>query len=215
MTPTSDLWLRVGPFLGFVALTALQGRAGPYSQYWLYALKTVAAGIFFLWGRRRIAELRVQVTWLGVAAGLAIFLLWVGLDPYYPKLSVKGNWNPPADFGPGSPLALAVCIVRVVGMTLVVPLLEEVFYRSFLYRYLISPEFMTVSLRTFNRFAFLVTALIFGFSHAEWLPGVLCGLALQGLALRRGHLGEAVAAHALANLLLGIWVVTRNAWHFW
>jgi hypothetical protein len=60
-----------------------------------------------------------------------------------------------------------------------------------------------------------VTSLLFGFAHYEWLPGVLCGAIYQGLVCRKGRLGDAITAHAITNFLLGIWVVTRGAWHFW
>ena len=58
-------------------------------------------------------------------------------------------------------------------------------------------------------------SIIFGVVHREWLAGILCGAAYQWLVLRRGHLGDAMTAHAISNLLLGIWVAYKGAWHFW
>jgi CAAX prenyl protease-like protein len=69
-----------------------------------------------------------------------------------------------------------------------------------------------------NRFAwtpFLATAAVFGFSHNEWLAGILCGAAYQWLVLRKHRLGDAMTAHAITNFLLGLWIVWRGAWHFW
>jgi CAAX prenyl protease-like protein len=63
--------------------------------------------------------------------------------------------------------------------------------------------------------SFLVTSLIFGLSHREWLAGILCGFSYQWLVIRKGHLGDAVTAHAISNLLLGLWVVYQGAWKFW
>ena len=96
-----------------------------------------------------------------------------------------------------------------------VPPLEETFYRSFLYRYIVKADFMAVSLGTYARTPFLITCVIFGVVHAEWLAGILCGAAYLGLMIRTQRLGDAMTAHAITNFLLGVWVVWRGAWQFW
>jgi CAAX prenyl protease-like protein len=90
-----------------------------------------------------------------------------------------------------------------------------VFYRSFVYRYIAKPDFQTVPIGQFFWTPFIVTSVMFGFGHHEWLAGILCGFAYQGLVCWKKRLGDAIAAHAITNFLLGIWVVHRNAWHFW
>jgi CAAX prenyl protease-like protein len=124
-------------------------------------------------------------------------------------------WNPHHQFGAGSALAWLIISVRILGSTLVVPPLEEVFYRSFLYRWIAKPDFQSVPLGAFHWTPFLVTSAIFGLSHFEWLPGILCGFAYQGLVCWKKRLGDAMTAHAITNLLLGAWVVWKGAWHFW
>jgi hypothetical protein len=106
-------------------------------------------------------------------------------------------------------------VARILGSTLVVPPLEEVFYRSFVYRYIANQNFPSVPLNQFLPWPFLATAAVFGFSHNEWLAGILCGAAYQWLVLRKNRLGDAMTAHAITNFLLGVWVVWRGAWHFW
>ena len=215
--PSQALCWRVLPFLLFVGLTGLQGHAGYHSQYWLYLAKTIFAAAFLWTARQRLAEMRWTFGWRPLAAGVVIWALWVGLDPFYPKLPGRAanGWNPLADFGSGSFEAWFLIAIRLAGSSLVVPPLEEVFYRSFLYRYLIQEQFDKVPLTVVRTFPFLITALIFGFSHFEWLPAILCGLIFQRLVCRQGHLGDAIAAHATTNFLLGVWVVTRQAWSFW
>jgi CAAX prenyl protease-like protein len=61
----------------------------------------------------------------------------------------------------------------------------------------------------------LVTSGVFGLSHFEWLAGGVCGLAFQALVIWKKRLGDAMTAHAITNLLLGLWVVWKGAWHFW
>ena len=234
----SPTLVRTVPFLLFVGLTALQGQFGEASRYWMYAAKTiVGAGLVWTtwpW----ISEMRWRFSLSALVVGVAVFTIWVGLDGWYPSIDALAKkvvrplaqplglakwcaapsspvtpWNPHREFT--EPFAWAFALLRLLGSTFVVPPLEEVFYRSFLYRYFIRPEFWTLPLRHFSWSALLVTSAIFGFAHYEWLPGILCGLLYQGLVLRHDRLGDSMTAHALTNFLLGIWVISRGAWHFW
>ena len=209
--------VRVAPFVVFVLLTALEGRLGDGSRYWMYLAKTLVGGWMLWMFRHAIPEMRWRFSWAGVIVGVIVFALWVGLDGLYPKWGSPAptGWNPFAHFGSGTVAAWFFFGVRLVGSSLIVPLLEEVFYRSFLFRFLITPDFERQSLGHFNAKAFFITSAAFGLVHAEWLPGILCGLLYQGLVLSRGRLGDAIFAHAVTNLLLGLWVMGTGAWRFW
>jgi len=124
-------------------------------------------------------------------------------------------WNPNLQFGENSTLALVFIATRIFGSTFIVPPLEEVFYRSFLYRYIANQNFLSVPFNKFLPLPFFATAIIFGLSHNEWLAGILCGAAFQWLVLRKNRLGDAMTAHAITNFLLGVWIVWKHDWHFW
>ena len=207
---------RVAPFLIFLALTFGQGKFGPASAGWFYLAKTVA-GAWLIWKIHPVVlEMRWAFSGEAVLVGTGIFALWIGLDPFYPHFMKSGaTGNPHAAFGTGTALAAFFMAVHILGMTFVVPPLEEIFYRSFLYRYLARPDFLSVPLNRFLPWPFVATAAVFGFSHNEWLAGVACGAAYQWLVLRKNRLGDAMTAHAITNLLLGAWIVWRGAWHFW
>jgi CAAX prenyl protease-like protein len=215
----SPLVPRVVPFVIFLLLTAGQGWFGPASVYWFYLAKTVVGLWLLIEIRPLIPEMRWACSWEAVAVGLGVLVMWIGIDPFYPKLGaakvVPENANPNLVFGQHSPLACFFLAVHLLGMTFVVPPLEEVFYRSFLYRFIAKPKFLEVPLNQFLLVPFLVTAIIFGFEHSQWLAGILCGLAYQGLVLRKNRLGDAITAHAITNFLLGVWVIWRGAWNFW
>ena len=213
----SPVHARVIPFFIFVGITALQGSFGEASRFWVYGVKTFAGAwlVYEMWPYTK--EVRWAFSWEAVAVGVLVVLIWVGLDPWYGKMSKLPDklWNPHEEFGQNSVAAWSVIIIRILGSAIVVPPLEEVFYRSFLYRYIAKPDFMSMPLNRFLPVPFLAAAAMFGFAHNEWLAGILCGAAYQWLVLRKGRLGDAMTAHAITNFLLGIWVVGRGAWQFW
>ncbi len=210
---------RVAPFVVFLLLTAGQGCFGPASAYWFYLAKTVVGLWLLLEIWPLVPEMRWALSWEAVAVGVAVFVMWVGIDSWYPKLTlskaVAANSNPNLVFGPNSPLTWFFLLVHIFGMTVVVPPLEEVFYRSFFYRFIAQSNFLAVPLNRFLPLSFFGTSILFGFEHSQWLAGVLCGFAFQWLVLRKNRIGDAMTAHALTNLLLGLWIVWRGAWNFW
>jgi uncharacterized protein len=207
---------RVVPFVIFVGLTALQGKLGEASAYWFYLAKTLVGAWLIFEMRPHVAEMRWAISWEAIVVGILIFGLWVGLDGHYPEFIKPGaTGNPATVFGNGSGLVWFFNLVHILGMTLIVPPLEEVFYRSFVYRYIASHNFLAVPFNRFIPLSFVVTVALFGFSHAEWLPGLLCGAAYQWLVIRKNRLGDAMTAHAITNFLLGVYIVWRGAWHFW
>lgn len=219
---------RVAPYIIFVALTALQGKFGEASKYWFYFAKSVV-GVWLIWAVWPVVkEMRWTFSLEAVLVGVGVIVAWIALDRFYPKLDEIFNWlfnrppsepvkawNPHEQFGVGSDMAWLFIMTRILGSTLVVPPLEEMFFRSFVYRYVIKQDFEQVSLRIFHLGSFVITSVLFAFIHREWLAGILCGMAYQWLVLRKGHLGDAMTAHAISNLLLGGWVVYKGAWQFW
>lgn len=212
----SPIVARVAPFLIFLALTVCQGEFGVASAYWFYFAKTIAGAWLILEMRPVVAEMRWALSWEAVVVGIGIFVIWVGLDPFYRHLGKFGTpWNPNQQFGNDSPLAWLMIVTRILGSAFIVPPLEEVFYRSFLYRYIANQNFLSMPFNRFLPWPFLATAAVFGFSHNEWLAGILCGTAFQWLVIRKNRLGDAMTAHAITNFLLGVWIVWKHAWHFW
>jgi uncharacterized protein len=223
----SPVAARVAPFFIFVALTVAQGRFGPDSAYWFYLAKTLVGLWLIVEIYPLVPEMRWAFSWEAVVVGIAIFAIWVGINGEWttqnslwvklglahPPKTPPPEWNPHEHFGHA--LAGLFIITRILGSTWIVPPLEEVFYRSFLYRYIASQNFLDVPLNRFVPMPFIATAVLFGLSHNEWLAGILCGAAYQWLVLRKNRLGDAMTAHAITNFLLGVWVVWRGAWNFW
>jgi len=225
----SPIAVRVLPFAVFLLLTYTQGKFGEESRYWFYFAKTLV-GAWLIWEMRPfVAEMRAAFSWEAVIVGVGVCVIWVGLDGSYPRLSelsIKLGlskaattpallWNPHVNFGEGAALAWFFIVVRILGSSLVVPALEEVFFRSFLYRYIVKVDFQSVALGQFVALPFFVVSAVFAFEHEEWLAGLLCGFAYQGLVIWKKRLGDAIVAHGITNFLLGLWVVWKGAWQFW
>lgn len=215
----SPIHARVIPYVAILVLTFAQDSFGEAARYWFYLGKM----IFGAWCIRDmialVPEMRWAFSWEGVAAGVLGCVLWVGLDPYYPKLELLfklgAPWNPFKQFGDGSALGWFFFWVRTLGSAIVIPPLEETFYRSFLYRYCVRTDFENMPLNRFHPTSFIVIGLLFGFVHYQWIAGVLFGLMMQWLVLRKNRLGDAMLAHAITNFLLGLWIWWKGAWQFW
>jgi CAAX prenyl protease-like protein len=208
---------RIAPYACYAVLTFLQDKFTPEGKFWIYIAKTIL-GAWLIWQIRPfVKEMRWRCSWEAVVTGIAIFALWIGLDGHYPRLvKLDAGANPWQQFGEGSALGWLYIVVHVAGMTLIVPPVEEIFYRSLLYRYLVKIDFLSMPLGQFHSLSFVVTSVIFGLMHPDrWIAGILCGLAYQGLVVWKNRLGDAMTAHAITNFLLGVWIVWQHAWNFW
>jgi uncharacterized protein len=218
----SPVHARVVPYvLILVITTLLQDSFGEEARYWIY-LGKMLFGLLCIWEMRTLVpEMRWAISWEAVAVGVGVCVIWIGLDPYYPKneLMMKQGapWNPFKAFGAGSEMGWLFVAVRTLGSAIIIPPIEEAFYRSFLYRYCVRTDFEAMPLSRFHPTSFLVISALFGFVHFQWLPGILCGFAFQWLVIRKNRLGDAITAHAITNFLLGVWIAWQGGdeFRFW
>ena len=225
---------RVLPFALFLIIGSFQGKGFAGSEYWLYAAKTLLIG-GMLWALRGwCPEMKWSFKFEAVACGMGIRALGIGLDVRIPSLDelwgrasklVTGKpleppkpetpWNPLEFFRNAPALGWAFVTVRVLGRSLVVPPLEEVFYRSFVYRYLANPKFLELPLGVWHAMAFVVTCLMFGLAHpGQWAQGIVCGMAFQALVIRNRRLGDAMLAHATTNGIISVYAIATRQWQF-
>jgi uncharacterized protein len=215
----SPIHARVIPYVLILAITFLQDSFGEGARYWLYFAKMLV-GAWCIWEMRSLVrEMRWAISWEAVVVGVLVCVIWVGLDPFYPKIEflfqIGNPWNPFGHYGEGAAMAWFFFWVRTLGSAIIIPPLEEVFYRSFLYRYFVRTNFTEMPFRQFHPTSFIVTALIFGLAHYQWIAGILCAMGYQWLVIRKNRLGDAIAAHAITNFLLGLWIYWKGEWQFW
>ena len=155
---------------------------------------------------------------VATALGVVLCLMWVWITPHTPVMAWLGKrvgYNPGQAFATSAELA-AFLAVRFFGLVVVVPIVEELFYRSFLLRYATDPDNWTgLPQGKFSALALLITVALFALSHPEWLAAAIFALAM-GLLLRATHsVFACILAHGTTNLLLGIYVLHTGQWQYW
>ena len=218
-TPSSKPWLPyVAPMGVYMAFLLVQSNA---NLGWVYPLKALAVVGVLWWFRQSYTELTVgRVTSRGapsgdaaynvilpVIVGLLAIAIWIAIDPLYPKLSHAAPYDPSGRYG--------FIVFRIIGAVLVVPVMEELFWRAFLIRWLVKEDFKNVPVGTFTWPSFLITVALFGAEHNQWLAGLICGALYNWLLYRTRSVWACVVAHAVSNAALAGWVLARGDWKFW
>lgn len=224
--PDRQIVARALPFLIYVLIMVLgSGQAfmppavHGLDARWLYAwrIALTAAAIGLLrgkYGELGGASAVRPATWLvSLLCGSGVFALWIGLD--FDWMTVGGAHAGFVPVDPGLGVDWPLVVVRIFGAAVVVPPMEELFWRSLVQRRIDRADFLTLAPAAVSLRALLLTALAFGFEHRQWLAGIVAGLAYGHLYRRAGNLWPAIVAHGVTNLLLGLWVVATGKWQFW
>lgn len=210
---TNPAALYLMPFLTILG-AAMISRAASSEFEWLYPLRFFAAAACLWFFRSRYKSLDWRVGWLSPVVGVLVFGLWLGLD----RLSGVHATNAIASgLAPWpAPARLAWLAIRTLAAVVTVPIAEELAFRGFLIRRLISSDFESVAPRTFTWLSLLGSSLAFGLMHGDrWIAGMIAGLLYAAAFLWRGRIGDAVVAHATTNGLLAVWVLVRGDWGLW
>ncbi len=221
---------RVSPFVAFMAFIAIEEglRAllqrqivnfDPIVLYWLYIPKAVLVALMLLMFRKSYTEVRSKDfldywhTALSVFSGFLIFFLWINMD------WTLGSQNTPAGFNPEvfseGYVKWLMIVVRVTGAVIIVPIMEELFWRSFLLRYLINADFTTVAIGRFSLFSFIAVSVMFGLEHHYIFAGIMAGVIFNGIYYYTRSIAHCILSHAVANLCLAYYVLTTGYWRFW
>lgn len=212
-------WLPyVAPFAFFMLFTGI-GQYLPSTAHIIYEIKTITVGfLLFLFRDAYRHDLagRFDLYTLteSVAAGLIVLAVWILSDDFLPTLGTPSGFNP-GSFGLPAGQEIVAAGFRIFGAAAVVPVMEELFWRSFLMRYLIDADFEAVPLGAFSWFSFLVVMIFFGLEHFRVVQGLVAGAVYGLLVIRQKDLKGAMVAHGVTNLGLGIYVLTTGNWSFW
>ena len=204
-------------FLAFTQVGAWWPALYPIS----YVAKTVLVAILLIYFRQRYTTIRWNYWWLGVIFGVLGLVQWVGMEhlllhfwPGYPHLSVE-PFNPYEKIA--SPQARwAFIAVRWAGASLLVPVMEELFWRDYLWRTIAAPnDFKLASVGEPDLTALAVVSLVFCLVHVQWMTAIVWGLMVGSLLILTRSLGACIIMHGVTNFLLGLYVLKTGEWYFW
>lgn len=184
-------------------------------KYWIYPLQTLICAGALIWFWRDYDFGGWKFTGLAAAAGIGVFFLWIS-----PQL--LGTAGRPSGFNPDlfadDPLLYwGTIFFRFARLVVIVPFLEEIFWRGFLMRYFIREKFYEIPFGTLTLASFSGVVVLFSFVHSfqDVFGALSAGVVYGWLAVRTRSLGACVVAHAVTNLLLGIYVMNTKQWGFW
>jgi len=211
---------RVLPFVVFMLMLAVQPLFdGRVDTRWIVAARgvLVAAALALLW--RSYVELwdgarvRAGDVLLAIAAGVAVFAAWIAFDSGWGVMGTVGpGFDPRRADGSLDPLLTAL---RIFGLVLVVPVMEELFWRSYVMRRIDAVEFLGRNPRDATALAFGLSCALFASEHAHWFAGLAAGAAYGALYMRSRNLWIPILSHATTNGILAAWILATRNWHLW
>ena len=214
------------PFVLYLFGTSFLARFGDAWYPLLYGGLVLGMLVYLVWLLVGKPILRPHWRVLpAVAVGLIGIGLWIGLAslhveeqfaqwlPAWLRPEPRVAYNPLEHLSGAS--AWAFISVRLLGIAVVVPLAEELFWRGFLLRWLIDPEWERVPLGEFTLSSCLTVTLMFTLAHPEWLAAAVYCLLINGLLYWKKDLWLCVVAHGVSNLVLAVYVLITGAWWLW
>ena len=210
--------------LGQMVSGILDGRAfWAFSkpQYWVHPAQVLVCGALLLrWWRYYEWRPPARVVFT-VFIGVVALVLWVSplayvVEHFFPNQARKPGFDPAFFGAEGWPYCLNLG-VRFVRLVIIVPLVEEIFWRGFLLRWLIDSNFLKVPFGTFRWKSFTVVTLFFMLEHTppDWPAALATGVLFNLVAIHTRSLSSCVLVHAVTNLLLGIYILRTGLTGFW
>jgi len=211
----------VVPFASFMAFLVVQ-KYVPLNPVVEYPLRVVLLSAILWFFSREAIDLKAKHKLETVVLGVAVFAIWIGPDMLLPMY--RQHWlfqnpimgqirNPVSEDVLRNPVVLSSRIIRAVVL---VPIIEELFWRAWLMRWLISPQFERVPLGTYQFGAFILTAVLFAAEHGPyWDVGLVTGIIYNWWMIRTRSLGDCILVHAVTNACLCGYVVATRHWEYW
>ncbi len=221
------MWPRILPFavyMGFIASVPLltmffpAGEQASGIELWVYPVKILVVGglLLFFWSQFEELKSPILISWTEglsvVGIGLLVYFLWVRMDWPWAIQGEMSDYNP---FEQANGMGMLLAGFRLFGASVVVPVMEELFWRSFLIRWIIDTRFNVIPLGTFTIGSFAATVILFGLEHNLWLAGMMAGALYNVLLYQTRRLWPCILAHGLTNFVLGIHVLVTEEWQWW
>jgi uncharacterized protein len=235
------------PFFTFLGLMLIPGSFEinnpelPWWRYqpqiWFYPIQCLIVGLMiaFWWRHYQFRPLGLRPMVLGMvvgAVGIGLWLLpnWLhrhyGWEVRWPgsEKLLLGFHDRPKGFNPdvfaqGSAAWWITVVLRFLRGVLIVPLIEEPFWRSFLWRSVADRDqrWQRPPFGLKHGKAILLTSIAMMLAHSpqDYATCLIWSLLISMLAVSTRSLGACVVAHATSNLLMNIYIMTTREYGFW
>ena len=198
----------------------------PVSPLWQYAGRTILTSAILVLVSWRWIPWRPSRPpsrpWMSLGIGVVVFAVWIMPDVLWPQY--RAHWlfqnsltGEAASSIPGHERSsLLLLLFRVFGSVVLVPIVEELFWRGWLIRYIVNPDFQSVRIGTYTPLAFWLTAVLFASEHGPfWDVGLVAGILYNWWAGQTGKLADCILAHAVTNGCLAVYVLGFGQWEYW
>lgn len=213
-------WPYVAPFAVFLGFLVL-GPLLPVGPEISYPLRVIAVSAVLFLCSRDLIDLKASRWGASVVLGLAVFVIWIGPDLLWPGYRAHWLFQNPVTGKLASSIPEAArknvvfLIWRVAGAVILVPIIEELFWRAWLMRYVISHNFKNIALGAYTARAFWICAVLFAAEHGPyWDVGLAAGVAFNWWMVRTRNLADCIVAHAVTNLCLAAYVLYFGKWEY-
>ena len=209
------------PFAVFMVFLAAQ-KYVPLPTGVEYSLRAVLLSALLLVVSREVIDVHSSHRLETTIIGIGVFVIWVAPDMLIPGYRQSWVFQNPITGGMATPLPGSVLMSpfvlwpRIFRAVVLVPIIEELFWRAWLMRWLISPRFENIALGTYQPAAFWITAGLFAAEHGPyWDVGLVAGVLYNWWMVRTRSLGDCILAHAITNACLCGYVVATHRWEYW
>ena len=205
----------------WVSTLGTETPAGNTWYPWAYATRTLIVGAMLILFWPRYTKIRWNHWWLGLIVGVIGIFQWVGmqlwLQHHFEFFKPSDKVFNPDQFFHDPAWRWTFIAVRLTGAVLIVPVMEELFWRDYLWRQFIAPnDFKLAAVGEWDPKAVIAVSLLFAVVHGNWwLTSIVWAAMVAALLLYTKSLGACIIAHATTNLLLGLWVLHTKQWSFW
>jgi len=210
----------VVPFVAFVALLGAE-RTLHLPTPVFYPVRFLAVAAILLTLSRPYISLRPSRPLASILLGIAVFLIWIAPDLLFGyrhhwlfenSLLGKAQASITADLARNT----LFLVLRVTTSVVLVPILEELFWRGWMMRWLIDPNFESVPVGAYAPMAFWVVAVLFASEHGPyWEVGLIAGILYNWWVIRTRNLADCILAHAVTNGILSGYVLLTGNWQYW
>ncbi|MCX6627127.1 MAG: CAAX prenyl protease-related protein [Candidatus Solibacter sp.] len=210
----------IAPFIAFVGIMAVE-RMIPLPPQWLYPVRFLIVAALIGAVSWPYLSFRPSAPLASIGIGVAVFVIWVAPDVLF---GYRHHWlfensltgSAASTLAPHLKANIGFLVLRAVSSFALVPILEELFWRGWMMRWLIDNDFLTVPLGKYVPSAFWIVALLFASEHGPyWEVGLAAGIVYNWWMVRTRNLADCILAHAVTNAVLAAYVLVTGQWQYW